>query len=252
MNMLRDKYVERLVEASPVELYLSAKDGARLWWPWRMLPPKEVNINYRTTSDKLIIDSDPLDDSVTTKDVLDKALSVNADIASLQDIYQDKDKTVDSLLHGMEVADNHAFDGELLLPLQAPYVECYKEIGEPTGHLIGIGGLKDGTEWERIEATKDLRSYAGNSVWIHGFGWGPTEKLAKEIRSNPDFIDSLDYSTPIQTAIKSTDMPGAERMSVQAMRAATQLVQDLRTCTRHVNESDDYENGRDKNILSYQ
>jgi len=250
--MLRDEYLRRLIDASPIELYLSSVDGARIYWPWRMAPPKEASTKYRNACEKYIIDSDPLDDDVTTKQVLDKAITVDAEVASLQDVYLDKEATVDSLLRGVEVADDHEFDGELLLPLQPPYVECYKEIGEPTDHLIGIGGLKDGTEWERIEATKGLRSYAGNSVWIHGFGWGPTEKLAKEIRSNPDFIDSLDYTTPIQTAIKSTDMPGAERMSVQAMRAATQLVQDLRRCTPHVNESDDYENGRDKNILSYQ
>jgi hypothetical protein len=252
MNMLRDEYLRRLIDASPIELYLSSVDGARIYWPWRMAPPKEASTKYRNACEKYIIDSDPLDDDVTTKQVLDKAITVDAEVASLQDVYLDKEATVDSLLRGVEVADDHEFGGELLLPLQPPYVECYKEIGEPTDHLIGIGGLKDGTEWERIEATKDLRSYAGNSVWIHGFGWGPTEKLAKEIRSNPDFIDSLDYTTPIQTAIKSTDMPGAERMSVQAMRAATQLVQDLRTCTHHVNESDDYENGRDESILNYQ
>jgi len=250
--MLRDEYLRRLIDASPIELYLSAGDGARIYWPWRMEPPKEASSSYRNACEKYIIDSDPLDDAVTTKQVLDKAIAVDAEVASLQDVYQDKEATVDSLLRGMEVADDHEFDGELLLPLQPPYVECYKEIGEPTDHFIGIGGLKDGTEWERIEATKTLRSYVGNSVWIHGFGWGPTDKLAQQIRSNPDLIDSLDYSTPVQTAIKSTDMPGAERKSLIAMRAGTQLVQDLRRCTQLVNESDDYENGRDESILSYQ
>jgi len=252
MNMLRDEYLRRLIDASPIELYLSAGDGARIYWPWRMEPPKEASRSYRNVCEKYIIDSDPLDDAVTTKQVLDKAVAVDAEVASLQDVYLDKEATVESLLRGMEVADDHEFDGKLLLPLQSPFVECYKEVGEPTDHLIGIGGLKDGTEWERIEATKTLRSYTGNDVWIHGFGWGPTDKLAQQIRSTPDLIDSLDYSTPVQTAIKSTDMPGAERKSLIAMRAATQLVQDLRRCTSYINESDDYENDRDENILSYQ
>jgi len=117
--MLRDEYLRRLVDNAHIELYLSANDGARIYWPWRMHPPKEANSRYRNSCEKYIIDSDPKDDTVTAKTVLDKAVEVGAEVASLQDVYLDKDATVDSLLRGFEVYDSHEFNGDLLLPTPA-------------------------------------------------------------------------------------------------------------------------------------
>lgn len=232
--MLRQEYLRRLVDGAHVRLYLSANDGARLYWPWRMHPPKEATESYRDACEHYVIDSDPLDDDVTAKDVLDKAQALDAEVASLQDVYQDKDATVESLLAGLEVADDHAFDGTLLLPLQAPYAECWRELGEPTEHWLGIGGLKDARPKARLKATESLRETVGEQPWIHGFGWG-VEGLASEIRNRPELLDSLDYSTPMQSA----DMAGSagkERMSVVAMEAATQLVHDLREVSEYPNE----------------
>lgn len=236
--MLRDEYLRRLVDDAHIELVLSASGGSggRVYWPWKMNPPKEALQRMRNSCEKYIIDSDPLDDSVTTEDVLDCAYRHNAEVASLQDVYQDKDATVDSLLHGLEVYDSHAFDGDLLLPLQAPYVECWQELGEPTEHLLGIGGLKDGLSNERIEATKNLRQAAGQEVWIHGFGWG-VNGIAEYIRKNPSALDSIDYSTPVQNAMNNVECsPGEEVSSVIAMDMATQLVRDLREVSTYPRE----------------
>jgi hypothetical protein len=228
--MLREEYLRRLVDNAHIELVLSASGGSggRVYWPWKMNPPKEALQRMRNSCEKYIIDSDPLDDSVTTKDVLDCAHNHNAEVASLQDVYQDKDKTVDSLLRGLKMYDSHAFDGDLLLPLQEPYVECWEELGEPTEHLLGIGGLKDGTPKERIKATNQLRNAIGSDGWIHGFGWG-VNGIADYIRDNPNALDSVDYSTPVQNAMNEVDCsPGEEVSSVIAMEMATTLVQDLR------------------------
>lgn len=237
--MLRQEYLRRLVDEAHIELYLSAVDGARLYWPWRMQPPKDASHSYRDSCERYIIDSDPLDDSVTTKDVLDTAYRLDAEVASLQDVYQDKDATVDSLLRGFEIYDDHAFGGELLLPLQDPFVDCFHELGEPDEHLIGIGGLKDGTTHERISAVENLRDEFGRDLWLHGFGWGPTTHLARFIRNNPNAIDSLDYSTPIQNASGGGDLPGKERMSVVAMEAGKQLITDLRACSPYIKDNPD-------------
>jgi len=237
--MLRQEYLRRLVDESHIELYLSAIDGARLYWPWRMQPPSEASRSYRDACERYVIDSDPLDDDVTTEDVLDTAYRLDAEVASLQDVYQDKSATVDALLEGFEIYDDHAFDGDLLLPLQAPYTDCYRELGEPGDHLIGIGGLKDGTTHERITAVETFRKEFGDEVWLHGFGWGPTTHLARFIRNDPDAIDSLDYSTPIQNASGAGDLPGKERLSVVAMNAAQRLVTDLRACSSYIKDNPD-------------
>jgi hypothetical protein len=196
-------------------------------------------MGYRNACERYVIDSDPLDDNVTATDVLDTAHELGAEVASLQDVYQDKDATVKSLMHGLEVADDHAFDGTLLLPLQAPYVECWRELGEPRDHWLGIGGLKDATVSERITASHTLRDAVGGDVWIHGFGWGVKGNMAAEIRSHPNLLDSLDYSTPMQSVSYESYENGEESMSVAAMHAATQLVTDLRSCTEFVREPED-------------
>jgi len=234
--MIRDEYLRRLVDAAHIELYLSANDGARVYWPWRMQPPSEASLSYRDACERYIIDSDPLDDSVTTVDVLDTAARLDAEVASLQDVYQDCEATIDSLLDGLAVADDHPFDGDLLLPLQEPFDDCWRELGEPTGHLLGIGGLKDADDRERINAALQLRAAAGDDVWIHGFGWGPRGRLADMIVDDPGLIDSVDYSTPVQNATSVSVKPGTERMSVVAANAAATLVQDLRRVSPYVAE----------------
>lgn len=229
--MLRSEYFDRLVEASHIDLYLSAGGGSggRVNWPWKMTPPKESMQRIRDGCDSYVIDSDPLDDEVTTEDVLDCALEYNADIASLQDVYQNKDATVDSILKGIETADSHTFDGNLLLPLQKPFTECYREIGEPTEYMIGLGGLKDAKAQERIQSVRKFRDSFGYETHIHGFGWGLSDRLSLFIRENPDQIDSVDYSTPVQMAMNSIDYSRGEEMSsVLAMEMSAILVRDLR------------------------
>jgi hypothetical protein len=225
--MIRDEYLRRLTDAAHVELYLSAGDGARIYWPWRMEPPKEACQSYRNACERYVIDSDPQDDDVTAEDVLDTAFRLDAEVASLADVYQNKPATVDSLLRGLDVADDHPFDGTLLLPLQAPYAECWREIGEPTDEWIGIGGLKDAPDSARIRAAREIRQAVGDGAHVHGFGWGPTDELARAIRREPSLLDSLDYSTPVRS-IPIDVTPGKERKSVTAAYAGARLVSDLR------------------------
>jgi len=235
--MIREEYLRRLVNAAHVELYLSGVDGARMYWPWRMQPPHEASLSYRNACENYIIDSAPQREDLTTTDALDAGHRLGAEVVSLADVYQDKEATVESLLQCLEVADDHPFEGELLLPLQEPYVECYNEIGEPSEHWIGLGGLKDASDHHRIESAKEFRNHVGPDVMVHGFGWGPTEELAAAIRDDPGLIDSLDYSTPVRsTPAEATD--GVGIMSVQAAYAGAKLVRDLREVTSLPDETD--------------
>lgn len=237
--MIREEYLRRLVDAAHVELHLSGCDGARIYWPWRMEPPHEASRSYRNACEQYVIDSAPKRGDITTTDTLDTAVAVDAEVASLADVYQDKDATVDSLLDGLAVADDHQFDGTLLLPLQDPFVECWNEIGAPTeGVWLGIGGLKDASDAARIRAAEKLRAAVGDDMHIHGFGWGPRNDLAATIRESPGLLDSLDYSTPMQTSINGVT-PGEERMSVQAANAGYKLVRDLREVTPFPDTDDD-------------
>lgn len=229
--MIREEYLRRLVDAAHVDLYLSGTDGARMFWPWRMQPTHEASATYRNACEQYVVDSAPQREDISTENTLDVAYRVDAEVASLADVYQDKPATVDSLLDGLAIADDHPFDGTLLLPLQEPFVECWRDIGAPTDDVwLGVGGLKDASDAARIRASEDLRAAVGDDAHIHGFGWGPTNDLAAAIRSTPSLLDSLDYSTPV----RSTPMdhsPGEERMSVAAAYAGARLIRDLREVT---------------------
>lgn len=227
--MLRDEYLRRLVDDAFIELYLSSVDGARIYWPWRMQIPKDASPKYRDACEKYIIDSDFADESVTNKDVLDCAFRVNAEVATLADVYQDKDKTIDAILKGVELYDDHPFDGDLLIPLQRPYEECYESLSD-VGTYYGLGGIKDESMAKKLEYIKDFRESVGPEPHLHGFGMGVSDQLARSLHDNPELIDSVDYTTPLQTSIMGIDS-GEDRMTVVATRAAAKLVEDLRKVT---------------------
>jgi hypothetical protein len=226
-----------------------------------MHPPSEATARYQDACEHYVIDSDPIDPSVKTREVLDAAVKYDAEVASLVDyvpwnVYEQEldpdddpeawaayqsvresyasnyDATVDSVRRGLEIAKSHAFDGTLLVPLQAPFVECWRAIGSPTKHWLGIGGLKTGGDRERLGASRELRDAVGDDVWVHGFGWG-VRGLAPAIREEPGLLDSLDYSSPMQDAATDDCTPGEERMSVAAMGAAKRLVRDLREVSEY-------------------
>lgn len=238
--MIRPEYLRRLVDAAHVDLYLSGSDGARIYWPWRMEPPHEATKTYRDACENYVIDSAPQRDDITNADALDTGHALDAEVVSLADVYQDMRGTVASLLDGLSVADGHPFDGTLLLPLQSPYVECWKELGEPTDCWLGIGGLKGESDATRVRAARHLRDAVGDEAHIHGFGWGPSDHLGAVIREQPELLDSLDYSTPVRhTSMPMDPMLGKEHKSVLAAFAGARLVRDLRRVTPFVEEPAD-------------
>lgn len=237
--MISEKFFDRLREATPVRLYASGIDGARVYWPWRMnKADAEADSRHASQCDHYIVDSNFMDESVTNQDVLDDAHELDADVAVLADVLHDADATADALLEGLEVADDHAFDGGLLLPLQPPHVECYREVAPsaPDGVWWGVGGVKDATARRKLDAVRDLRAAVGPDAHIHGFGFGVTDQLARVVRAEPELLDSIDNSTGVQNAMTDPVKPGDERMSVVAARAQAQRIEDLRELTPHVDE----------------
>jgi len=230
--MLREKFLHRLIDESYLEIYLSSHCGARIYWPWRMQTPKEASARYRGACEKYIIDSDFADEEVKNGHVLDCAFKIDAEIAVLSDVYQDIDGTIDAVLKGVELYEDHAFEGDLLIPLQQPYDECYASLSD-TGHYFGLGGIKDKNANKKLELIKQFRETVGYAPNLHGFGMGVSDELAYELQKEPRLLDSIDYSTPIQSNIMGVDN-GKERTSVVAMRAATQLIEDLRRVTPNV------------------
>ncbi|OAQ52140.1 hypothetical protein HTG_14245 [Natrinema mahii] len=225
--MIRDEYLRRLVDAAHVDLYLSAVDGARIYWPWRMQPVHEASERHRNACESYVVDSSFKDESITNEDALDMAYAMDAEMVVLADVWHEKDETVTAILEGIELYDDHSYEGKVIAPLQPPHDECYLEL-EGQVDVYAVGGVKDAGDETRIEAARCVRDVAGTDVHLHGLGYGATDAIVEAIRADPELLDSIDYSTPIQSANGTDVAPGKERMSVVAARAAAQLVEDLR------------------------
>lgn len=226
--MIREEYLRRIIDACYVDLYLSATDGARCYWPYRMMPTHEADKRHRNACERFIVDSAIQREDLGNEDALDKAYALDAEMVVLADVWHDVDDTVGAVLDGLDLLDDHLFGGEVMVPLQPPHDECYRRLeGQPID-AYAVGGVKDAGDDSRIEAAEAVREEAGPDIWLHGLGFGVTDGITAAIRESPELLDSVDYSTPVQNAMSAPTPPGAERMSVVAARASTQLVEDAR------------------------
>lgn len=214
-----------VVEKSPIEIYLSANDGAVLWLPCRMQPVHEANPSYRSQCKRYIVDSSFNKPEITNEDVLKKGHKMGADSVILEDVYQNYEATIEKLREGKGIAQEHDYSGRIIYPIQAPYIECWERIGQP--EHIAIGGLKDASDDERIRACHELRN-AGHTGTIHGLGWGISDRLAREIRTNPELIDSVDSRTPNTEALTHDYWTGTDVSRSMELHTAGYLLEDYR------------------------
>lgn len=246
--MILSEYFERLVDASPVRFYVSENDGARSWWPWRMnkAGSDEFRPAFVDACDHHLLDSNFKDESVGNREVLDEAHEHGCDGAVLADVYLDGEATVDALLTGLEVYDDHAFDGLVVLPLQEPYAESYREVEPAVGGREvwwALGGLKDEAPPVKIGKSRAFRDAVGYEPHVHGLGYGVSERMARAIRKWPRMLDSIDNSRSYyDTRKRDAWMPaasGTEIMTVQAARMTAERVRALREMTHFAADPDD-------------
>ena len=235
--MISKEYLQRLVDASPVDYYVSGIDGGRAWFPWRMNKAHAKEGTHEDMCDNFALDSNFKDDSVTNVDVLDLATELNADAVVLADVYQDADATVAALRDGISLVADHAYDGEIILPLQPPHVESAKRLRDD---VIGIdvwwaiGGLKDAPTAKKLKVARQLRDTLGDEEHIHGLGFGVTDRLAAAVRKDPRLLDSIDNSSAAANT-RVDDLNGCdgknEKMTVVAARTTARRIENLRKLT---------------------
>lgn len=240
--MIREDYFNRLVDACPVRYYASGVDGARVHWPWRMnkAGSSEFRQAFVEACDHHILDSNFKDDSVTNRDVLDEAADRGCDGAVLADVYQNAEATIPALLDGLELYEEHHFDGLLVLPLQDPYDEVYDAVEPSVGDLDvwwAIGGLKDENAAVKVRKTRQFREHVGPGPHVHGLGFGVTDVLAAAVRKDPGLLDSIDNSTAVSNTVSG--LRGAEQTTVTAMKAQAKRVENLRKLTHYAGDPDD-------------
>lgn len=233
-------YLAHLVNEAYVDLYLSvnvgsttAPKGSRAYYPYRLEQAHEIPESATSHPEcyRYIVDSSYNKPEYGNEEVLDTAHRVDADTVVLADVLNDIDGTVEAVIEGLELYEEHDFDGDIIIPLQPPHDECFVKLrnrGVSMDHTFALGGLKNcNDDKKKINAAKSLREVAGDEVSIHGLGYGITPQIADAIRENPNLLDSMDYSTPAQSGIDNL-MKGKEGLCTVAARAGAGLVEDLR------------------------
>jgi len=232
---MRHDKLYTIVDSCPVEFYLSANDSCHVTWPYRMQPVHEVSQRYANNADKYIVDSSFADESITNKDVLDAGVAVGADMVVLEDVYQDFEATIAAVSDGLALAADHSFSGEIMVPLQEPWIECWEEVGSPT--TVAIGGLKDAPPSEKVRVAQKLRDATGPNTWIHGLGWGATDALVNAIRHEPTLLDSIDAQTPYARENNTSIWKGEHKSVPTAIRAQANLIEACRRMNPDMTEN---------------
>lgn len=233
-------YLASILSEAYVDPYLSinvgsttCEHGSRAFYPYRLEPVHGIpdSATDHPKCFKYIVDSSVGKEEYGNQEALDTAHRVNADAVILADVLHDMDATVEKVVDGLLLYENHDFSGEVIVPLQAPHDECYKQLrdrGVSADHAFALGGLKDcNSDPKKIKAARSVREVAPEDTTLHGLGFGITDQLASAIRDSPNLLDSLDYSTPAQTSITDT-MSGDQRLCTVAARAGAQLIEDIR------------------------
>jgi len=255
--MVKSEYIDEVTNACFLDYYLSANEGCRSNWKLRMQPVHESNPSYREAADKYIIDSAILRPEIDNSDALDEAKRLEADAVLLADylpfhLYnEDKlnreakrkiqhlrdsfdsnyEASIHSIKKGMKIANEHDFSGKIIIPLQPPHIDFWKEVGKPD--VVAIGGVKDEPAKVKVNAAKKVRRAVGDDTYVHGLGYGATEEIVQAVRENPKLLDSIDSQTSMSSALNNHEYwNGDDVTTATACHLEGYLVEKCRRMSR--------------------
>lgn len=227
--MLDIDKIQPILDACPVEYYLSANDNVVSAWPWRMQPPHEASQRYRDVSEGYIVDSAPLRDDIGNRDVVEAGIEMDATAIILEDIYEDCEGTIDSVREGLDLVDDLGYGGEVIAPLQRPYDRCYEALAGETD-WYALGGLKDSSGHERVRELRAFHRLAPD-VRVHGLGWGVDAPLAAAVRDCPALLFSADSRSANAAGLASEVWSGDSPSTPIGIYTLGHLVETCRRLT---------------------
>lgn len=186
-----------LARNNVAQIWLGGSENTRVDYPYRLVPAPRCRDGIRHSAEQLAVDSDINDPSITNEEILLEALDYDAQFVFPKDYLGDIERTQQSLEEFSRLATKHEFPGTVIFPLQPPHREHYSRYADffdDKSHLA-IGGLKNSTPADQLSAVRTVRDLAGEHTWIHGLGFGTSERIITALQQNPTLLDSLDAST---------------------------------------------------------
>lgn len=198
--MLDPNTVRFILDKAPVDLFYSAEDSGLLDWPWRMMGAYRARDIHFEDAEYGILDSSFQHEEVDIRRIIEIAEKTNPDCISMVDIHGDIRATVEQIKQDIPIIKESDFNGDILIPLQPPHDRCYREL-KGLGDIYGIGGVAKEPDSVKIESTRKLREEASEDIRIHGLGFGATDTMIREIRRNPELLDSIDSRSAYDKAM---------------------------------------------------
>ena len=183
----------------PIDVFVAS--NMPYTYPYKLVKPEHVTQEIVNSAETVIMDSG-IGDDTTNKDVLDLAEKYDTDFVVAKDYLHDQSKTTESIQQFLSLWDEHECRATPLIPLQPPHYEHYKKHLGHYHYLLGGMAFDYSTE-QIIEQIEKFVARAGTSPYVHLLGAGANSKLMDYLARNPDYIQSLDCSTPEQCAINN-------------------------------------------------
>lgn len=214
--------LELILDECPIEIY--AASSLKHPWPYRLQKAGDCAPASFWRSQHRILDSNIMDPELTNEEILEEAVEKEATAVVAKDylpfkIYDSREynlpeiteatshweATLQSIQRFIDL-HNPEKHPPAYIPVQPPYKDHIGEIRDliQESHLeerYMLGGLKNAKPEKRIQQAKEAREVVGTEPILHGLGWGLSDTLVKELRTNPELIDSVDNSGPSQAVM---------------------------------------------------
>jgi len=186
------------VERCPIDVYVAS--NMPYAYPYKLVKPEHVGNRVVDSAETVIMDSGIGNEDMDNKAVLDLADQYNADFVVAKDYLHKQEETTASIREFVDLWDEHPCRATPMIPLQPPHHEHYQEIDGQYHYLLG-GMAFDYSSREIINAVEKFREAAGMGPYVHLLGVGTNPKLMDYLARNPEYVQSIDASTPEQCAI---------------------------------------------------
>lgn len=239
MTRGKQHYLDNILEDAWVRVYAST-NTAMFEYPYLLGHPESYSPTLAEMSQTYIMDSKIGDESVTNEDVLEKGQYVDADVITPADVLEDPATTTARTIDLFTQLADIEYSPEVLVPLQPVPGEgknhydhfcklrpALEDHGiELSNHRLSIGGVKNMTSVQQLEAVVSVRQAVGDEQFLHGLGFGASHDWVTVMREYPWLLDSIDMTSVIRDVIQAGRLftPQASRVEYRMPRGKNSTV----------------------------
>lgn len=240
MTRGQDHYLGNIIEDAYVAVVAST-NTAMMEYPYILGHPDECSPTLSKMADEYIMDSKITDTSVGNDDVLRRASDIDADVVTPADVMNDPETTTDRIVDLLVQLDDMEYDPTVMVPLQpspegeaATHVDHYHDVRDAladhgfdiTDYRLSVGGIKEWSVTDQLEAIINVRRVAGDDAFIHGLGFGTSNDWIVTMRRYPELLDSIDMTSVSRDVVQSGKLftPQLDRVDYRLPRGKNSTV----------------------------